>query len=129
MSPADVSGCDGSPSTGPIYLCRISFVARKTRDTQTTRQVLIAFLDAPGHELHGYGVISEVGMKSGTVYPMLVRLEGAGVLESRWEDIDPNVEGRRPRRLYKLTADGIAAAQAARDSHVHEACGLAPRMA
>ena len=101
-------------------------VARKTRDTHTTRQVLIAFLDAPGHELHGYGVISEVGMKSGTVYPMLVRLEGAGVLDSRWENIDPNVEGRRPRRPYTLTAAGVTAAQEARAREIDRSLLLNP---
>jgi PadR family transcriptional regulator PadR len=36
-----------------------------------------------------------------------------GWLSSRWEDIDPQVEGRPPRRYYRLTAEGALAARAA----------------
>ena len=53
------------------------------------------------------------GLPSGTVHPILARLEGRGWLDSRWEEIDPTVEGRPARRYYRLTADGAEAARQA----------------
>jgi PadR family transcriptional regulator PadR len=50
---------------------------------------------------------------SGTIHPILARLEGIGWLESRWEEIDPRVEGRPARRCYRLTPDGIQPARGA----------------
>lgn len=49
---------------------------------------------------------AELDLKSGTVYPLLARLEKAGWLESRWEEIDPAEAGRPRRRLYRLTGEG-----------------------
>ena len=50
-------------------------------------------------------------LASGTIHPILARLEGLGWLESRWEDIDPATEGRPSRRFYVLTPDGTVAAR------------------
>ena len=49
----------------------------------------------------------------GTLYPALARLEQAGWVASEWEDIDEAAEGRRRRRYYRLTGEGIVAAQKA----------------
>jgi PadR family transcriptional regulator, regulatory protein PadR len=46
------------------------------------------------------------GLPSGTVHPILARLEGVGWIESRWEDIDPSDAGRPARRYYRLTPAG-----------------------
>ncbi len=54
--------------------------------------------------------VTKVG--SGTLYPMLARLEDAGWLTSRWETIDPAEAGRPRRRYYSLTGLGQARAQA-----------------
>src|SRR5258708_38319599 len=43
---------------------------------------------------------------SGTLYPLLARLEAAGWATSQWEDVDPHEAGRPRRRLYKLTGVG-----------------------
>jgi PadR family transcriptional regulator, regulatory protein PadR len=43
---------------------------------------------------------------SGTLYPLLQRLENAGWLKSEWEEVDPSEAGRPRRRLYKLTGHG-----------------------
>src|ERR1700680_4667131 len=43
---------------------------------------------------------------SGTLYPLLWRLEAAGWLTSQWEDVDPRKVGRPRRRLYRLTGVG-----------------------
>ncbi|MFJ8348972.1 PadR family transcriptional regulator [Streptomyces sp. NPDC094153] len=64
-----------------------------------------------GDELHGFAVAKAAGKPTGSVYPILLRLEEAGWVESRWETEHPET-GRPRRRFYKLTADGITSAQA-----------------
>jgi DNA-binding PadR family transcriptional regulator len=54
----------------------------------------------------GMKLSEELDLRSGTVYPLLARLERAGWLESVWENIDPSEEGRPRRRLYRLTGQG-----------------------
>lgn len=70
-----------------------------------------ALLRDPGAEHYGYGVAKATGLLAGTVQPILARLESEGWLTSRREQIDPHEEGRRPRRLYKFTAEGQRAAE------------------
>jgi DNA-binding PadR family transcriptional regulator len=81
-----------------------------TIPTLLVLQVLLA--DA---ELERYGgeIGSEAGLPSGTVHPILARLEGVGWLESRWEDVDPREAGRPARRYYRLTTSGANHATAA----------------
>src|SRR3954454_7739564 len=81
--------------------------------TIPTRLVLLALLADPTDELYGLEIGEAAGLASGTVHPILARLEGLGWLESRWEEIDASAEGRPPRRYYRLTATG---ADAARDA-------------
>jgi PadR family transcriptional regulator PadR len=83
---------------------------RMTLPTQLVLEVLLT--DAAG-ELYGGEIGELAGLRSGTVHPILARLEGIGWLRSRWEDIDPRTEGRPPRRYYRLTADGVHAAHRA----------------
>jgi DNA-binding PadR family transcriptional regulator len=83
------------------------------RMTIPTQRVLEALLNEPMRELYGLAIGEAAGLRSGTVHPILARLEGYGWLVSRWEDVDPSAEGRPPRRYYKLTADGAQAARAA----------------
>lgn len=59
---------------------------------------------------HGYDLIEEIGVKSGTLYPLLMRLEDDGILESEWRP--PVPPARAPRHAYRLTASGRAFAQA-----------------
>jgi DNA-binding PadR family transcriptional regulator len=83
------------------------------RMTIPTQRVLEALLDDPQRELYGLEIGEAAGLRSGTVHPILARLEGYGWLTSRWEDIDATAEGRPARRYYSLTADGVQAARAA----------------
>ena len=83
------------------------------RMTIPTQQVLQALLTDPERELYGLELGERAGLRSGTVHPILARLEGVGWLASRWEDINPRTEGRPPRRYYRLTAEGALAARAA----------------
>ena len=71
-----------------------------------TRIVLAELLREPATDRYGYGLSKATGLASGTLYPILMRLEDRGLLEARWE------LGERPRHLYRLTAAGLEAARA-----------------
>jgi DNA-binding PadR family transcriptional regulator len=81
--------------------------------TIPTQLVLQALLADPGAELYGVEIGDASGLPSGTVHPILARLESAGWLESAWEEIDPRVAGRPARRYYHLTGDGVGQAREA----------------
>jgi DNA-binding PadR family transcriptional regulator len=72
-----------------------------------TLRVLESFLENPLEQLSGADVHQRSKIASGTLYPILLRLESAGWLVSRWESIDPSAAGRPRRRLYKLTTAGL----------------------
>lgn len=61
----------------------------------------------------GFEVMRVTELPSGTVYPLLRRLEASELVESRWEKADPAEEGRPRRRYYQVTADGRRALAAA----------------
>ena len=65
--------------------------------------VLRALAADPATWRYGYDLGTEVGLKSGSLYPILVRLADRGLLEATWE---PGPEGRPPRHLYRLSAAG-----------------------
>jgi DNA-binding PadR family transcriptional regulator len=81
--------------------------------TIPTRLVLETMLAAPTGELYGLQIGQAAGLPSGTVHPILARLEAVGWVESTWEDIDPRAEGRPARRYYRMTARGVTASRAA----------------
>jgi PadR family transcriptional regulator, regulatory protein PadR len=81
--------------------------------TIPTQLVLRLLLEDPTQELYGVQIGDGAGLPSGTVHPILARLEGIGWLDSRWEQIDPSVVGRPARRYYRLTANGVEAARQA----------------
>jgi DNA-binding PadR family transcriptional regulator len=88
--------------------------------TIPTKLVLHALLAEPEQEMYGIEISQAAGLPSGTVHPMLARLEASGWLESRWEDIDPRREGRPARRYYRLTPTGV---QLAREALARSASG------
>lgn len=69
------------------------------------RALLSALLDAKGQWSYGYELASRTGIKSGTLYPLLIRLESQGYLEAEWQQ--PVGGGRPPRHAYRLTASGL----------------------
>ena len=81
--------------------------------TIPTQRVLRALLTEPSRERYGVEICSEAGLPSGTIHPILARLEGVRWIESRWESIDPREEGRPARRYYRLTASGVELARQA----------------
>jgi PadR family transcriptional regulator, regulatory protein PadR len=86
---------------------------RNPRMTIPTQLVLRTLLTDPEQEQYGVEIGAAAGLPSGTIHPILARLEGVGWLTSRWEEIDPRVEGRPARRYYQLTPDGVELARAA----------------
>jgi DNA-binding PadR family transcriptional regulator len=75
-------------------------------------------LDDPSRPWYGLEMAAASGLKSGTIYPLLARLERAGWLTSRWEDVDPVEAGRPRRRLYELTNAGYDAVRTAYLEHL-----------
>lgn len=74
------------------------------------RTVLAVLLDAGSQWSHGYELVRLAGVKSGTLYPLLIRLEAQGFLEAEWQP--PTEGGRPPRHAYRLTASGVQLASA-----------------
>ena len=67
---------------------------------------------------HGFDVIEATGLASGTVYPILRRLERERLVSALWEDAAiAHAELRPPRRYYELTAAGVSVLEAARARH------------
>jgi len=73
-----------------------------------TLSVLAALCDEPSQWQHGYPLAKQTGLKSGTLYPILIRLADRGLVEACWQD-EPE-PGRPRRHLYRLTAAGLASA-------------------
>lgn len=81
--------------------------------TLSTQAVLRSLLETPEEPRYGLEISAAAGLPSGTLYPILARLEKLGWVESRWEDVDPKAEGRPRRRYYQLSADGVVQSRAA----------------
>ena len=80
-------------------------MVRDRRPSRQTTEVLEALAADPLAWRYGYELGREVGLRSGSLYPILVRLSDRELLESRWEADAP--AGRPPRHLYRLTASGL----------------------
>jgi PadR family transcriptional regulator PadR len=86
------------------------------RMTTPVLKVIAALLADADGEHYGLELMQETGLPSGTLYPILLRLDRAGWVTSRWERLDPVVEGRPNRRYYRLTGEGAAVARAEVDA-------------
>ena len=76
-----------------------------------TLSVLAALCAQPSRWQHGYALASQTGLKSGTLYPILIRLADRGLVEACWQE-EP-APGRPRRHLYRLTVGGLASATGA----------------
>ncbi|MEV0568435.1 helix-turn-helix transcriptional regulator [Dactylosporangium sp. NPDC050588] len=81
---------------------------RVRRPSPQTAAVLRALTADPAQWRYGYELGQEVGLKAGSLYPILIRLSDRGLLEASWETDPPH--GRPPRHLYRLTGAGVTAA-------------------
>jgi len=73
--------------------------------------VLAALCADPAAWRHGYEIAKETGLKSGTLYPILMRSADRGLVDACWEAGQPT--GRPRRHLYRLSAEGLAIARRA----------------
>lgn len=92
--------------------------------SRQTLALLSALLERPRTWQHGYELSKETGLKSGTLYPILIRLSDQGLLNSRWKDAER--PGRPPRHVYRLTATGLALARDQVEVAVKSESGLRP---
>jgi PadR family transcriptional regulator, regulatory protein PadR len=83
---------------------------RMTLPTQLTLWALMADADKP---MYGMEICAAAGLPSGTIHPILARLERIGWVTSSWEEIDPSAEGRPRRRYYRIDPNSISAIRAA----------------
>jgi DNA-binding PadR family transcriptional regulator len=86
---------------------------RRLNDSPQIHRLLATLLERGDSWSYGYDLGKQTGLGSGTLYPILVRLERQGWLETRWEASAH--AGRPPRHLYRLTADGGGKARATLD--------------
>jgi PadR family transcriptional regulator, regulatory protein PadR len=88
-------------------MCRLGCV-KLTRPLERVLRVLVA---DPAAEHYGYDLMKAARLPSGTLYPMLARLQQEGLVHSEWEGQRPDAAGRPPRRYYRLTAEGARVAR------------------
>jgi PadR family transcriptional regulator, regulatory protein PadR len=92
--------------------------SKEPRITGPTLKVLKELLAQPLEELSGAQIARSAGLASGTLYPILFRLEEAGWLISHWEEVEPSEVKRPRRRLYHMTPLGERAAVSAFREHM-----------
>lgn len=83
----------------------------EVRITTTVARVLRTFLDDTSAPRYGFELMRLTGLPSGTLYPVLARLEVAGWLISEPEQIDPVTAGRPVRRVYRISPHGAQTAR------------------
>lgn len=82
---------------------------RRPNLSRQTRTLLATLSAEPRAWRHGYELSTLTGLKSGTLYPLLIRLNDQGLLNSEWRPVEH--PGRPPRHMYQLTLSGLALAR------------------
>jgi PadR family transcriptional regulator, regulatory protein PadR len=107
-----------------LYICRVVVMALVRKYSRQTVALMVALMERPRTWQHGYDLSKETGLKSGTLYPILIRLSDQGLLNSRWKDAER--PGRPPRHIYRLTAAGLALAREEMEAAVESESGFKP---
>jgi DNA-binding PadR family transcriptional regulator len=79
--------------------------------TGPLERVLRVFLADVAERQYGYDLMRAARLSSGTLYPMLARLQDEGLVSSQWEPQPADAGGRPPRKYYQLTAEGARVAR------------------
>ncbi len=69
--------------------------------------LLLFLCRSPNDGFSGYSMSKQLSIASGTLYPLLAKMEQAGLVEAEWEQEDPSELGRPRRRYYKITGEGV----------------------
>ncbi len=85
-------------------------MAINRRPSKQMLKLLGALSTTPSEWRHGYDIMKETGLFSGTLYPLLMRMTDQGLVEAEWHE--PAQPGRPARHAYRLTAQGLALARA-----------------
>lgn len=75
-----------------------------TRNRAPSKSTCLVLAELQFKSQYGYALMKATGLKSGTLYPILMRLTDRGLLVAKWEE--PKSQGRPPRQSYKLTTKG-----------------------
>jgi PadR family transcriptional regulator, regulatory protein PadR len=94
-------------STYVGYMCRLAAV-KLTGPLERVLRVMVADPTAPHY---GYDLMKAAKLPSGTLYPMLARLQQEGLVDAEWEAQREDAGGRPPRKYYRLTAAGLRVAR------------------
>jgi DNA-binding PadR family transcriptional regulator len=84
-------------------------MGRDRKCSRQTSMLLAALMERPRIWRHGYELSKDTRLKSGTLYPILMRLTDRNLLASKWQPAEQ--AGRPPRHMYRLTALGVAYAR------------------
>lgn len=84
-------------------------MARSRALSAHAKRILAALAEGGCSWSHGYDLARTADVKSGTLYPLLIRLEEQGYLEAEWQQ--PSERGRPARHAYRLTASGLKLAR------------------
>jgi DNA-binding PadR family transcriptional regulator len=85
-------------------------MASSRRLSRPAHLLLAALAEDPQAWRHGYDLLKRTGLKSGTLYPLLIRLNEQGLMDAEWQE--PAEPGRPPRHAYRITQSGMEAAAA-----------------
>lgn len=85
-------------------------MSRNRRPSKQMLMLLAALSARTQQWRHGYDLMKETGLSSGTLYPLLMRMAEKGLIEAEWRE--PAQPGRPARHAYRLTAEGAALARA-----------------
>ena len=98
----------------------------RDRELSPAAWTLLEFLaETPDEWGYGYDIVRFSGIKSGTLYPLLIRLEARGLLEAEWQPAQS--PGRPPRHGYRIANAGLALVrQNQADKQVHPSLRLDP---
>lgn len=94
---------------------------RKRRPSKQMLSLLVVLIEEASVWRHGYDLMKDTGLSSGTLYPLLMRMTEQGLVEAEWRE--PVQRGRPARHAYRLTANGIALARSIAPE-VHTPSGL-----
>jgi PadR family transcriptional regulator, regulatory protein PadR len=99
-------------------------MANRRRPSKQMLLLLNALAAHPHQWRHGYELMKQTGLASGTLYPLLIRMSDEGLIEAEWRE--PAQPGRPARHAYRFTATGLAFAQAAAEPRTVARSRLAP---